>query len=136
MHAGFVLLFRNVTLSFSPPEAKNLSLTILVRGPGKGEIIQNEAAWPTPGRIEPPFPAQEALTRMSGDAQEWMRVGVPGAPYFTVKETLVPQLDIAALADMAYSEPQDAFAQAPPESKAMPITEFALGPAFPTIFDE
>lgn len=137
MHVGFMALFHNVTLSFPPPLARDLSLTILVRGGGRGEIIQSEAAWPTPGRIEPEFSAEEALSLMRNEIRDWIHVTTPGLPYFTAKEPLVPKVDVAALADAAYpGAPRDAFAQAPPESKTMPMTEFALGPAFPALFDE
>jgi hypothetical protein len=68
MHAAFVVLFARITLSFAPPEVKDLSLRIMTRAGAGGEIIQSEAAWPMPRRVEPGFSPAAALKNFGENA--------------------------------------------------------------------
>lgn len=135
MHLAFALLFAKVTLSFSLPPVKELSLTLRTRGGGEGAIVQSKAAWPTPPRAEPAFSAEEVLGSLDAETEEWTQFGLPGPAFFSPKETLAPQIEVAELAAKAYAgPPEGAFSRPPAESKAMPIADFALGSGFPEIF--
>jgi hypothetical protein len=131
LHVAFVLLFGKVTFSSSPPD-KTIPLFFVTREASKAEIMQSTAAWPMPRRHEPPFPTEEALKRLDSDIMQWTQFGLPDSSHFSPKDTLIPQMKIAELAEKAYEgAPAEAFAQLPAESKPMPIADFALGPAFP-----
>jgi hypothetical protein len=135
MHLAFALLFAEVTPSFSLPPVKELSLTLRTRGGGEGEIVQSKAAWPMPARAEPAFSAEGVLKSFDAEIEKWTQFGLPGPPFFSPKETFVPRIDVAELAGRAYAgPPEGAFSRPPPESKVMPIADFALGPGFPEIF--
>ena len=129
MHAAFALLFATVTLSFPPPPVKKLSLTIMTRGGGQGEIIQSEAAWPMPRRIEPEFSSEEGLRSFDIEIGEWMGFEQPNISSFSPKGSLIPKIEIAELAAKAQAgPPEELFARMPAESKARPLPDFALGP--------
>jgi hypothetical protein len=134
MHVAFAMLFAETTLSFRPPPIKRLSLAIMIREGAKGEIIQSEAAWPTPKRIEPEFSADAALDDFKAEAVEWIYFQAPDPSLFEPIETLTPAVDFQQLAAKAYEGPsEEVFSNQPPEMKTMPATVFALGPAAPEI---
>ena len=136
IHVAFALFFAEVTLSFSPPTVRELSLTLVTRGGGQGEIIPSEAAWPMPLRVEPPFSAKEVLKKFDAEIEEWTQFGLPDSSFFSPDETLIPRAEIAELAGRTYiAAPEDLFSQLPAESKATPIADFALGLALPEIFE-
>lgn len=136
VHVVFAILFANVTLSFHLPPTKRLSLAIMIREGAKGEIIQSEAAWPTPTRIEPELPPATIPNDAEALAREWIHFQPPDAALFEPIETLTPDVDFQQLAAKAYEmPPEKVFANQPPETKAMPVADFALGPATPGIFE-
>lgn len=136
LHAGFALLFSEVRLSFTPPTVKELSLAIMARGGEQGEIIQSEAAWPTPSRLEPEFSAERMVKALESDTTRWTRFGVPAVSHFTPRETLAPEIDLGELAQKAHpGSHEQEFSQLAPERKTMPVADFALGPALPEIFE-
>jgi len=135
IHVGFALLFTEVTLSFSPPIVRDLSLTLLTREGGQGEIIPSEAAWPTPPRSKPSFSAGEILATFETDIEDWTQFGLPDSSFFSPNNTLIPHVEIVELAAEARIDPPAGlFSHLPAETKATPIADFALGPAGPEIF--
>lgn len=136
MHVAFVILFAKVGLSFTPPQDRGLSLILLMRGKGGGDIIQSEAAWPTPHRIEPDFSTKEILRDFDGEIKTWARLGVPELSFFAPKEMMVPQVETAQLADNAHSLPTESFSHAPAELKPMPRVDFTLPQTMPEIFKD
>ena len=135
IHIGFALLFANLTLSFPPPPVKELSLTIMTRGGGQGEVIQSEAGWPTPKRFEPDFSAEKALQSLDDDIPKWIEYGTVDSSLFVPDDALTPNIDIAQLAAKAdEAAPEEIFSHLPAESKTRPIPDFAVGPAMPEIF--
>jgi hypothetical protein len=137
IHVSFALLFAQVTLSFSPPTVRELSLTLVTRGGVQGEIIPSEAAWPMPPRAEPPLSVNEVLTSLDAEIEEWAQFGLPDSSFFSPDKTLIPHLEIADLAGRAHiGTSEGLFSQLPAESKATPIADFALGPAVPEMFED
>lgn len=137
IHVAFALLFAEVTLSFSPPIVRDLSLTLVTRGGVQGEIIPSEAAWPMPARAEPRLPVENVLRGLETEIEEWAQFGLPDSSFFSPDETLIPDPEIADLAGRAsIGARADLFSQLPAESKAMPVADFALGPAAPDIFED
>ncbi len=135
MHLAFALLFAEVTLSFPPPPIQKLSLMIITRGGGQGEIVQSEAGWPTPNRLEPGFSADRALKSLDADIPKWMEYAAPDPSIFTPRDALAPDIDIAELAAKAYEgAPGELFSHPPAESKPRPMAGLAIGPAVPEIF--
>ena len=134
MHVAFAMLFAETTLSFRPPPIKKLSLAIMIREGAKGEIIQSEAAWPTPARIEPEFSPDASMADFQAAADEWIYFQTPDPSLFEPIETLTPAVDLKQLAAKAYDlPPEEVFSNQPPEMKTMPAAVFALGPAAPEI---
>ncbi len=134
VHAAFALLFREVTLG-SVPQARDLSIVLVSRGPGKIETLHSAPAWPMPVRFEPSLPVDEMLDRLDADVLQWAQVGNPDASLFAPGETLTSGFDIAQAAGKAYEgPPQDLFSPLPAESKFMPTTDFALNLSAPGIF--
>jgi hypothetical protein len=134
IHVAFVILFAEVILSFQPPPVRKLALTIITRGGAKGEIVQTEAAWPMPGRIEPDFSPEKALDSFGAEIAEWIDFGAPDPSLFEPKETLMPAVDLQKLAAKAYAPPpEELFSHPAPELKTMPPTDFALGPSVPEL---
>jgi hypothetical protein len=134
MHMAFALLFAKTTLSFPPPPMKTLSLAIIIREGAKSEIIQSEAAWPTPERAEPEFSVDISAADFEAEAVEWIYFQPPDPSLFEPLETLTPAVDFQQLAAKAYEPPpEEMFSHQPPEMKTMPATLFALGPAAPEI---
>ncbi len=135
IHVAFALLFAETTLSFTPKPVRTLALSIMIREGAKGEIIQSEAAWPTPGRhAAPGFSPDETLDSFGSEAAEWIDFEAPDPSLFEPKKPLVASIDIGRLAAGAYEPPTQLFSRPPPEFKAMPLTDFTLGPAAPEIF--
>lgn len=135
IHVAFVVLFAEITLSFQPPMVRPLALTIMVREGAKGEIIQSEAAWPTPVRAEPDFSHDAALEDFGLEAAEWIDFATPDPSLFEPKKPLAAAVDIRKLAARAYEPPKpEIYLHLPPELKTMPATNFAIGPAAPEIF--
>lgn len=135
IHVAFAALFAEVILSFQPPQLKKLSLTIIIREGAKGEITQSEAAWPMPRRIDPDFSPEAALKDFGSEAAEWIDFKAPDPSLFEPKETLIPIIDLKKLAAKAYEPPpKELFSHPAPELKAMPATDFVLGPTAPEIF--
>lgn len=136
LHVAFAVLFAKVTLSFPPPPAKRLSLLIMTREGVRGEIIQNEAAWPIPHRIEPDFSVDDALEPFGTKVPEWIDYQMPPSSIFEPRETLTVKVDLKELAARAYEPPpEEFFSHLPPEMKPMPVTDFAIGPGVPRIFE-
>lgn len=134
MHVTFVMLFAETTLSFRPPQVKTLSLAIMIREGAKGEIIQSEAAWPRPERIEPEFSPAESPADFKAQAVQWIDFQPPDPSLFEPIETLTPPVDLQQLAAKAYEPPpEELFTNQPPEMKTAPETVFTLGPAAPEI---
>jgi hypothetical protein len=135
IHVAFAVLFAEITLSFPPPPVRKLALTIMIREGAKGEIIQSEAAWPTPERqAAPGFSPDETLESFGSEATGWIDFETPDASLFDPKKPLADSVDIGRLAAKAYAPPAELFSPPPPELKTMPLTDFALGPAAPEIF--
>ncbi len=132
MHVFFALMFNGVTVKPTVLPDKKLSLLLVAREASKTGIVQSTGAWPLPRRLQPALPAGQTLESLNPDIMRWAQVGLPDASYFSPKETIVPQIQIADLAEKAHEgTPTEVFAQLPAESKSMPIADFALGPAFP-----
>ncbi len=132
MHLFFALIFNNVTARPTTPPDRKLSLFLVTRQASKSEIVQTTAAWPMPRRLEPDLPIAQTLKKLDSDAMQWAQVGLPDTAYFSPKDTLIPQIQIAELAEKAYErDSTEALSRLPAESKSMPIADFALGPAFP-----
>ena len=135
MHVVFAVLFAETTLSSTPRPVTDLALTIMIREGARGEIIQSEAAWPTPARIaEPGFSPEETLDSFGPEAAEWIDFEAPNSSRFEPKKPLVASIDIGRLAAGAYEPPTELFAPPPAEFKTMPLTDLALGPAAPELF--
>jgi hypothetical protein len=135
IHVAFAVLFAEVTLSFPPPPVRKLALTIMIREGARGEIIQSEAAWPTPERHDAPgFSPDKILDNFGHETAEWIDFETPDPSLFDPKEPLADSIDIGRLAARAYDPPAELFSPPPPELKTMPLTDFALGPAAPEIF--
>jgi len=136
MHAAFAVLFAEVTLSFPPPSVKQLSLSIMTRGGGRGEIIQSEAGWPMPKRLVPVFSAEKTLGSLGGEIPDWMEYRAPDPSNFVSRDALAPEINVIDLAAKAYEgAPKELFSHMPAEAKARPITDFALRPVAPKIFE-
>jgi hypothetical protein len=135
IHALFALLFSRITLSFNPPEVRNVSLMLMTSGTGQSDIIQKEAVWSAPARLEPAFPVTEVLSDLESTIPQWMSLDRPEALVFAPRESLLPQVDINHAAEQLRPRcPIDIFAAPPAESKPMPTAEFALGSDFPDLF--
>lgn len=135
MHVAFAVLFAEITLSFTPPVVKKLSLTIMTRESARGEIIQSEAAWPMPARSEPDFSPDATMQEFGSEATQWIDFRKPDPSLFEQDETLIPVIDLKNLAAKAYEPPpNELYAHPSPELKTMPVTDLALGPAVPEIF--
>jgi hypothetical protein len=136
MHIAFALLFAEVSLSFPPPQIQDMSLTILIQGKGRGDIVQVEAAWPMPERIEPEFSAQDTLKGFDKDIRNWTQLGMPDLSVFSPKDAIVPRMKTADFAAEALSgSSKDLITHIPAASKPVPIIDFALPPALPKIFE-
>lgn len=136
IHVVFAVLFAEVTLSFPPPVVKGMSLTILTREGGSAEIVRSEAAWPMPKRVEPEFSAGKALKGLDAGVEVWGRPVMSDSFFFVSPETMVSHKGVVELTDEAYSRPPDElFSRPHAESKAMPVTDFALGPTLPDILE-
>ncbi|RJP17546.1 MAG: hypothetical protein C4520_16410 [Candidatus Abyssobacteria bacterium SURF_5] len=137
VHILFVVLFAQVTLSFTPPPVKQLSLVLMSSGGGQSDIVQKEAVWISPKRIEPAFPVDAVLSELESEVPKWRHLAKPEDALFTLKETLLPVVDVKETADKLRPRPPDKLFAAPPaESKPMPTAEFALGPDLPRILHE
>jgi hypothetical protein len=135
IHVFFALLFSKITLSFNPPAVKNVSLSLMTTGTGQSDIIQKEAVWSSPKRLEPAFPLTEVLAELESAVPQWMSLERPEALLFAPQESLLPQVDINHAAEkLRPRSPIDFFASPPAESKPMPTAEFALGSDFPDLF--
>lgn len=135
IHVVFAVLFAEITLSFPPPPIKKLALTIMIREGAKGEIIQSEAAWPTPQRhAEPGFSPDATLESFGPEASGWIDFETPDPSLFEPEKPLAASVDIGRLAARAYDPPAELFSRPAPALKTMPLTDFALGPAAPEIF--
>jgi len=136
MHGAFVVLFGKVNLSSVPPPDKSLSLIFMSRETAETEIVQREPVWPMPARLEPAFIADPIWEKLDADVAALADVAFPESSLLAPKDTLIPRLDIAQLAGTAYpGAPPELLSELPPESKFMPTPEFALGPAFPGLFE-
>jgi len=136
MHIAFAVLFAKVSLSFPPPQSQELSLTILIQGKGRGDIIQSEAVWPMPKRIEPSFAAQNTLKGFDKEIESWTQLGMPDLSVFSPKDAIVPRMKTAGLAAEAYSgSSEKLILHMPAASKPVPISDFALSPALPKMFE-
>jgi hypothetical protein len=134
MHVGFAILFAKVSLSFVPPQVKKLSLVIMTRGEGRGDIVQDEAAWPMPKRMEPDFSAENELKSLEAEIKKWTRAGMPDLSFFSPKESIFPKMEITELAAEAHIKPpEELFSHLAAESKPRPLADFALRPAVPEI---
>ena len=136
MHIAFAVLFAKVSLSFPPPQSQELSLTILIQGKGRGDIIQSEAVWPMPKRIEPGFSAQNTLKSFDKEIENWTQLGMPDLSVFSPKDAIVPRMKTAELAAEALSgSSEELISHMPAASKPVPIIDFALPPALPKMFE-
>ena len=136
MHVTFAVLFAKVGLSFPPPQSQEMSLRILIQGKGRGDIVQSEAAWPMPGRIEPDFSAHNVLVGFDKEIKNWTQLGMPDLSAFSPKDAVVPRMKTAELAAEAFSgSSEEQISGMPAASKPVPIVDFALSPALPKIFE-
>ncbi len=130
IHVLFALLFSEVTLSFKPPTAKRISLVLAPSRENQSEIVQTEAAWTSPQRLEPEFPVDETVSRLGAKLPELMQLDQPEETAF-LSELSIPSVDIKDTAEKLCPRPsQELFSTLPAESKQMPIPEFALGSDF------
>jgi hypothetical protein len=128
IHVSFALFFSQVTLSFTPPAEKQLTLTLLAAGAGKGDIIQKEAVWTAPQRVDPDFPVEEIYSRLQREIPYWLSLDQPDEALFAPRESLVPFPEIPQIAEKVRPHPpEDLLAPLPAESKPVPTAEFALG---------
>lgn len=137
IHILFVIFFSHVTLSFTPPTAKKLSLALMTRGGRQSDIVQTQPVWVEPKRVEPDFPVKKVLSEMESEATDMRQIDQPESSVLTQQETLIPPPDIQEYAEKFRPRPsKDFFAPLPAETKPMPTAEFTLGPDFPELFDE
>ena len=102
MHVCFALFFTKVTFRSATPPDRKLSLLLVAREARKTEIVQSTAAWPLPRRLQPAFPTEQTLKSLDPDIMQWTQFGLPDAPSFSPKETIIPQIQVAELAEKAY----------------------------------
>jgi hypothetical protein len=137
IHVSFALLFSQVTLSFNPPTAKQLTLTLVSGGGGKGDIIQKEAVWTAPQRVEPDFPVGEIYSRLEGEIPYRLSLDQPAEILLAPREALIPSPKVSQVAEEVRPRPpKDLLAPLPAESKAVPTAEFALGSDIPELLNE
>ncbi len=136
MHITFVILFAKVDLSFTPPKDHELSLFLLMRGKGGGDIVQSEAAWPTPSRIVPSFSETEIARGFDEEIKTWARLGVPELSFFAPKSMITPHADTVHVVDEAHLLPEQSFLHLPAELKPMPRIDFTLPQTMPEIFKD
>ncbi len=131
-HVLFSLLFGMVGLSFDPPSARELSLMLLTRGGGEGDIIQIEPGWPLPPKIEPRLLADRVSPDLVPQIEEWTEIGVPEPLQFLPTGKVIPELEIPRLVEGGRREPPPhIFSRLPKEAKPMPEFDSLFGPVPP-----
>jgi len=136
MHIAFAVLFARVSLSFPPPQTQKMSLTILIQGKGHADIVQTEAVWPMPDRIDPTFSADNVLKEFDSDIKNWAEIGMPDLSLFSPKDGVVPRMQTAHLATEAYrGSTEELITDIPAASKPVPIIDFAFPPATSKMFE-